>query len=161
MIKTILGKLLSITLCLIFCFIFCSCEFCRINYGSTNTSNYLGTSINKDDDPFTFESVDELKIAIKKEPKYYNNKQVTVKGTAIAYEDCILLVDFNGTDFGAMERYESKKNSVVIIIPDDVLYSVLETGDYIEVNGTVAISDGKTYLDNCDYTMIATCKERE
>lgn len=158
--KTTLNKSFSVILCLLLCFGFCSCEIYYKSHSGTETSFYVSTSNKDDGDLFTFESVDELKVAIKKEPKYYNDMQVTVKGTAIAY-DSVLLVDFSGSDFGAMERYEAKKNSITIIITDDILYSVLETGDYIEVYGTVKISNGEFYLDNCRYTMIKTANERD
>ena len=158
--KLMLLKLMSVALCVTLAFSFCSCEFYYKSHGKMETSIDVSTSIYNDEDPFAFGSVDELKNAIKKEPKYYNDMQVTVKGTAIAY-DSVLLVDFSGSDFGTMERYEAKKNSITIIITDDILYSVLETGDYIEVYGTVKISNGEFYLDNCRYTMIKTANERD
>ena len=155
-------KKLFIVILVITFSMFClsSCEFYYKSYGEMETSIDIATSINDDGDPFTFRSVDELKIAIKKEPKYYNDMQVTVNGTVIAYDDSVLLADLSGSGVGLMEEFYARQNSITIIITDDILYSVLETGDYIEVYGTVKISNGEFYLDNCRYTMIKTANER-
>lgn len=153
--KKHITELLLAVFCVIFAFGFSSCETYVENISKAETS------VVDDGDPFTFESVDELKIAIKKEPKYYSNKQVTVKGTAIAYDDSFLLADLSISGVGLMEEFYARQNSITVIIPDDILCSVLETGDYIKIAGTVNISNGEIYLDNCTYTMIITANERE
>ena len=150
-------RILSFSLCVILSFSLFSCVEQDNNIGETETANM------DDNDPYTFSTVSELKNAIKKNPKHYNNKDITIQGTIMKVDSDTLLVDFSGSTLGAMERYEIKKDSsryIAIVIPDDILSAVLETGDYIKLSGTVRISEGEIYLDNCEYTMIATRDER-
>lgn len=143
-------RLLSIILCI--CLLLCltSCG------GDTEETESSSTSTKQ-----TY--VEDLKIAIKKNPTGYNGKQITVEGYACLYSNVIYLCDiYYGTN--AMDRFEFNKNTkskIEIVITDDVLLSVLGNGDYIKVTGKVKIAEGEFYLDNCTYTMITTYEERQ
>ena len=139
------------------------CASCANNSGNSDITETMREEQTDDGDPFTFSTVSELKNAIKKNPKYYNNKEITIQGTVMKSDSDTLLVDFNGSSLGAMERYEIKQDSsryIAIVVPDDILSAVLETGDYINLNGTVRILEGEIYLDHCEYTMVMTRDER-
>lgn len=156
-------KYTSIFLMIVLCATVTLCTSCANNRENSNISETMREEQTDDGNPFTFSTVSELKNAIKKNPKYYNNKEITIQGTICDRDSGLLLVDFNGSSIGVKEYAEIRKNSsryIAIVIPDDVLSAVLETGDYIKLNGTVRISEGEIYLDNCEYTMITTRDER-
>ena len=157
--KTYIPMFLMIALCVALLF----CVSCANNSGSPDMTEITSAEQTDDGDPFTFSTVSELKNAIKKNPKYYNDEEITILGTAMTIDSEVLLVDFSGSSLGAMDRYEIRQDTnryITILIPDDVLLTVLETGDYIRLSGTVKISDGEIYLDDCEYTMIKTYEER-
>lgn len=108
-----------------------------------------------------FGTVSELLSAIKHDPYNYIDKEIQVKGTFCKFESdkSALLFDRSLTSdgdpsSGVSFRYEARRSpNIDIKISDDILYTVAEDGDYITVSGTVKISDGKIYLDNCTYTL--------
>jgi hypothetical protein len=110
----------------------------------------------------SFDSVKDFKNAIKHNPSHYNGKSVSVKGT-IAKTDSEILLGSSIYFFDISQvqiRDEVKNNTnISIIISDAMQLSVLETGDRVVICGTVTISDGEIYLDNCEYTMIETFEE--
>lgn len=137
--------------------------------------------LNSDPDNVTysdsFNSVKELNAAIKKNPTYYNNKRIKVVGTIIKYDNEdgnsfdleTYIVDDNGSDFSTYDdfdfyiwmRYNRNSEGIIPIeITDDLQYTVVETGDYVKMYGTVKISNGEIYLTDCEYSMIATRDER-
>jgi hypothetical protein len=134
-----------------------SCDigsFTEIKTGTqTESSNY-------EDD--SFESAKALNIAIKHNPSHYNGKVVSVTGT-IAKTDSEMLLGSSSYWSGISRteiRYKVKSNpNFRIVMSDEIQQSVLETGDKVEICGTVTISDGEIYLDNCEYTMIETFEE--
>lgn len=151
--------LLLATLCVFSTALLSSCANYKETVDVTETACEDQTD---DNDPFTFSTVSELKNAIKKNPKFYCDKEIAVKGTAVKMDNGFRLVDFNGSKLEGMERYAIRTTSsyIAIIIPDDILLSVLETGDYISLNGIVGIAEGEIYLDDCEYAMIETQEER-
>ncbi|MEE0969612.1 MAG: hypothetical protein U0M06_09600 [Clostridia bacterium] len=129
--------------------------------------------LNSDPDNVTysdsFNSVKELNAAIKKNPTYYNNKRIKVVGTIYKDDDDNVIADDNGYDFSAFthfdyriwaRREENSKGIISIEITDDLQNTVVETGDYVKMYGTVIISNGEIYLTDCEYSMIATRDER-
>lgn len=109
-----------------------------------------------------FDSVKDLKNAIKHNPSQYNGKVVSVKGTIAKIDSEILLgSSIYFSDISQVQiRHEVKTNpNFRIIISDEIQRSVLETGDKVVIHGTVIISDGEIYLDGCEYTMIETFEE--
>ena len=137
--------------------------------------------LNSDPDNVTyadsFNSVEELNVAIKKNPTYYNNKRIKVVGTIIKYDNedgnifdlDTYIVDDNGSDFSTYDEFDfyvwmrynrNSKGIIPIEITDDLQYTVVETGDYVKMYGTVKISNGEIYLTNCEYSIIATRDER-
>lgn len=108
-----------------------------------------------------FGTVSELLSAIKHDPYNYIDKDIQVQGTFCKFENDknALLFDRSLTSDGDSSsgvafRYEARRSpNIDIMISDDILYTVAEDGDYITVSGTVKISDGKIYLDNCTYTL--------
>lgn len=150
-------KFLSIIFCIgiIFCLISCQGDNSQ-KIEETETSS---TSTNQ-----TY--VQDLNLAIKKTPTEYNGKEVTVKGycfTRLDGHDVKYLADV--CVVGAGNRYkfdkDGNKSRIKILITDEVLLTVLDHGDYIELTGTVTISNGEIYLDDCTYTMITPYEEME
>ena len=127
--------------------------------------------LNSDPDDVTysdsFNSVEELNAAIKNNPTFYNNKRIKVVGTIYKDDDFLDIADDNGCDFSAFTHIEFRiykrnypKYVISIEIADDLQYTVVETGDYVKMYGTVKISNGEIYLTDCEYSMIATRDER-
>lgn len=104
---------------------------------------------------YSFNTVADLLAAIKADPYKYANKEVQVKGTLAKCEDILALVDISeplSSYYGVELRYQVKNNpSINIKITDDILYSVAEHNDHLQITGTVKISNGEIYLDNCTY----------
>lgn len=141
-------RILSIALCVILSFSLFSCIEQDNNVGETETVNI------DDNDPYTFDTVAELKSAIKKNPGEYENKQVTVEGSIVKNDNQVILSDAVG-DGGVMFRQNARKSpNITIIMIDDKKNTLLDDGDYVKIHGTVKISDVEIYLDNCDYEMI-------
>ena len=112
-------------------------------------------------DGIHFGTVADLLSAIKHDPYNYIGKEIQVYGTLCKFDSDTLLFDRQPTsdsskNTGVAFRYEAQNSpNIEIIIPDKVLYTVIEDGDYIAVSGTVKISDDKIYLDNCTYSFIS------
>lgn len=137
-------RILSIALCVILSFGLFSCG----EHDNDNTTNI------DDNDPYTFDTVAELKSAIKKNPGQYEDKQVSVEGSIVTKENSIILSDAVG-DGGAMFRADALRSpNITIIIANDKKVTLLDNGDYVKICGAVKISDDEIYLDNCDYEMI-------
>lgn len=108
-----------------------------------------------------FNSISDLLKSIKYDPYKYANKEVQVKGTLIKQEEenILALVELSvvHTDVSVLDgyigRYHYRNDPCIdIIITDELLYTVSESGDYLTVCGIVRISDGEIYLDGCSYT---------
>ena len=105
-----------------------------------------------------FETVSDLLSAIKHDPYNYIDKEVQVKGTLCKFEGDIITAlvevpDPLAVKNGVVFRYEAIKSPKInIIISDEIMYTVIESGDYITACGIVRISNGELYLDNCTYT---------
>ena len=113
------------------------------------------------EEPVVFKTVSDLLKAIKYDPYKYVNEKIQVKGTLIKQDDSgiLALVDLSVTytDTSVLDGYAGRYHyrndpCIDIIITDDILKTVAESGDYMTVEGTVRISDEKIYLDNCTYT---------
>lgn len=120
------------------------------------------------EDSNLIDTVEELKIAIKKNPYEYADTQVSINGTIYIHIDngikTIRLVDYFGDMRGIggstsfeVGLYASPK--IEIKMSNDS-YCLFETGDYVNMIGTVKISNGMIYLDDCKYTTILTHEER-
>lgn len=143
-------RILCIALCVILIFSFSSCRKTD-NKGTTETTETVD-----DNDPYTFNTVADLKSAIKKEPSLYEDNQVTVKGSISKMAGGIILTDAVG-DGGAMFSANARTSpNITIIVPDDKKVTLLDSGDRVEIIGTVKISDVEIYLDACDYKIITS-----
>ena len=146
-------RILSIALCVILSFSLFSCIEQDNNVGETETVNI------DDNDPYTFDTVAELKSAIKKNPGEYENKQVTVEGSIVKNDNQVILSDAVG-DGGAMFRADALRSpNITIIITNEKNVTLLDNADYVKIHGTVKISDVEIYLDDCDYEMIKSVYE--
>ena len=103
----------------------------------------------------SFETVSDLLNAIKNDPYTYANKTIQVKGTLAKCDPILALVEINeplDSYYGVELRYQIKNNpSIDIKITDDILYTVAEHNDYLQISGVVKIVNGEIYLDNCTY----------
>ena len=139
-------------LCIVFIFCLVSCQ----DDGSANTEESSAYT----EPVASFETVKDFKIAIKKNPTSYIDKRVLVKG----YMDKLVLMNtFTRLSDVHTESDELKDPNIPIIevfILDPTLRTVVEDGDYIEICGTVSVSDGEICLKDCTYTMITTNEER-
>lgn len=118
---------------------------------------------------YEFSSVNALITAIKKNPEAYHNKQVKVFGMLLTYEGYdsnkdyvkfLSLFDYNGENVSFNENYEARsfyynkieaKQAIDVTLSSDLQYTVAETGDYVNLYGTVKITNGEIYLDKCQY----------
>ena len=135
----------------------CCLSSCSSNEGTVDSSIPSETV----SDGVHFGTVSDLLTAIKHDPYNFIDKEIQVKGTLCKFESETLLFDYLNTSVhpdGGIDRYEFRSAArtnpnIGIIIPDEIMYTVVESGDYITASGTVKISDGKIYLDNCTYTL--------
>ena len=108
----------------------------------------------------SFDSVEELKAAIKNDPHKYNGKRVSVKGYADIFlpsysSDIVYLCDSLPDDSKPVTGNDllNRSPSIRVYITDDVKLSVLEQGDYINLNGVITISSSnEIYLHHCTYS---------
>ena len=156
--KKLLAVLILI-LCVIPTFHIASCK------GDPTENSYTSAT---EKDPSSIDTVKELNIAIKKNPNEYADTQISINGTIYIYIDnngvkTTSLVDYSGdmrgiggTSFDVV-LYSSPK--IEIKMSNDS-YSLFETGDYVNIVGTVKISNVTIYLNDCTYTTILTLEER-
>lgn len=110
----------------------------------------------------SFDSAEELINAIKHNPKFYNGKVVSVRGSIGNLSDSLILGNtgyWEGMGKTSFNSNLKRKPYIAVVISDDIQQSVVETGDRVRINGTVTIANGEIYLDNCEYTMIETFEE--
>lgn len=126
--------------------------------------------LSKDPDNVTysyeFSSVNALLTAIKKNPEAYHNKQVKIFGMILTYEHEtfnrkeIVLIDYKGETLPDNDGYQARylkrnkieaKQAIEVTMLNDLQYTVAETGDYVNLYGTVKITNGEIYLDKCQY----------
>ena len=132
----------------------------RKQLSSSNSSN-----TNSNNSKYSFNSVEALLKAIKKDPTAYNNVQIKVvgsalKGTTTSGQKALLFdLPSNSTlnsDFDynywiwRLEK-ESSHPQIYFTLTDNIQFTVLSSGDYIKVTGTVRIANNQIYLDNCSY----------
>ena len=122
-------------------------EYWKDKYNASNSDNDTYT--------YSFNNVNDLLSAIKTNPYEYNNKEVQVEGTLAKCDAILALVDINEPldSRGVMLRSQLKNNpNINIKIPDDLLYTIANHNDYMQISGTVKIANGEIYLNNCTYT---------
>lgn len=129
-------------------------------------NKYMATDSSNVTYSYDFSSVNALLSAIKNNPTAYNNKQVKVFGMIFAYEHAtfnrkeIALIDYKGEELsygsGVQTRFfknqkTEAKEAIEVTLSSDLQYTVSETGDYVNLYGTVRITNGEIYLDKCQY----------
>ena len=138
----------------------------------TDTANTDTTPVTTDDnDPYTFELVQDLKLAIKKNPEMYENKQITVKGSILKTDGKVIVSDaaplsiddtFNGSTLMAEVEFRKRANAnpnIAIVMSKDNTATLLDSGDYVKIIGTVTITNSEVYLGSCTYEMIKSIYE--
>lgn len=124
---------------------------------------------------YSFDTVEELIIAIKKNPATYKNRQIEVLGTAIKddYEGNSYIVDDSDFDFSSVDssfdvqyyvwlKTQKETNATIsVVITDELSYAVVSTGDYVKMRGTVKVSNGEIYLDDCECEIVKCASERK
>ena len=142
--KKLCSTFLSIILATVSLFPFTSCK----SYENT-ASNSESSSVEK------YEPITELLLAIKKNPTEYNNKEVTINGTFLEENGETVLLDYHQSagsnlQFGVEERYQARnKTKIAVVLKKEVSSYVIDSWDYIEVTGTVKITEAGIYLDDC------------
>lgn len=163
-------KILRIVLCIVLCFVLFSC-------GEQNKKIETDASdipvINKDN-VHKFDSIANFKSAVKKDAEKYENMQVSVKGSILKNNGKIVIIENqlteeqltsinSGGEFSirhSREKIIEQSIHMVVIIPNDKKVAILDDGDYVEIYGTVKISNTGIYLDSCDYEMIQSVYEQ-
>ena len=149
-------RVLILVLCVILILCFVSCEL----IGDETETETETTSVIDDNDPYTFESVADLIIAIKKYPSQYEDKQITVKGLILKNTDGITLRDKLWDGDSLIDELNGKKSpQITILMSTETKITLLESGDRVKIIGTIKISDVEIYLDNCEYEMIKSIYE--
>ena len=130
---------------------YASCQNSTIENQSDSTMESIPTEILE-----SFETVELFKIAVKKTPAQYNGKRVAIKGYANPlFSRVVYLFD----NLPADDELWDDRVRIRVSITDSVQLSVLEKGDYIEINGIVSINIEEIVLDYCTYTMLKTKEE--
>lgn len=120
---------------------------------------------------FSFQNVEELRTAIKKDPDKYNNAKIKVIGTIKKHDDGFELIDFfvdstTSSGDGGLERYELHQEinasnwKIDVYIANEAQYAVGETGDYVKFYGTLHLNKDGVYLSDGQYDLIASFDER-
>ena len=105
----------------------------------------------------SFDSVEDLKAALKNDPNKYEGKRVSVKGYAKVFYSIVYLFD----DLPAADEPWGDRTRYEVHITDDAKLAVLENGDYIDLNGVITISpSGEIYMLHCDYSFANTKAEQ-
>lgn len=127
---------------------------------------YLNSDSDNSSYAYSFNSVYSLLKAIKNNPKKYNGKQIKVIGTVCKKEKWETVLFDNDDDFVFsndlgirallyLGECEDNGKLILITISDDVMYTVLENGNYIKIYGTVKIENNQLALDKCEYERIS------
>ena len=133
-----------------------------------------------EDDPnnveyeYYFESIEDLRYAIKHSPDKYNNAKVKVIGNIYKQNTTTYLIDYalKSSDFDWMDEPKVSlfeywtivdnypNRAIEVIITNDSQRLVAESGDLVKMYGTVKITTYGIFLSNCTYDLIATFEER-
>lgn len=132
---------------------------------------------------YYFESVDDLRDAIKHDPDKYNGKKVKVIGTLHEplRTSAIFLVDYTLSSTDKITQCNLSDNTLTgdelsikydfiqtldistkvhIIITNEAQKAVIEEGDFIKLYGTIVIDSSGIRIEDCEYKLIATLEER-
>lgn len=147
-----------------------SCDILQISKDTETTE----VATTPQSDSISFDTVNDLIIAVKRNPSTYADKKVTVKGTILKEKDyytavCDLsdisdLSYSSGFDFEAYliyDKYKEYNYCIDIEFCDDFTYAVSSKGDYVELCGTVMVSNGELILGNCECEIIEFASERK
>ena len=145
-------KILVLLLAAIILFSLSSCQSKNNKTEETTTIEQIPTEITA-----TFNTVESFKIAVKKDPAKYNGKRISIKAYANPLLSRVYLFD----NVPADDELWDDRPRVQVVITDSIKLSVLEDGDYIELNGVVTITSDEVYLDHCTYTMLKTSEEQK
>ena len=134
-------------------------EYWKNKYMATDPANVTYS--------YEFSSVNALLTAIKKNPEAYHNKQVKVFGMILTCNKLgkttktVHVFDYKGEDVNfstssgdalyLMLTKDEAKELIEINLSSDLQYTVAETGEYVNLYGTVKITNGEIYLDKCQY----------
>lgn len=97
----------------------------------------------------SFNSVEELKTAIKNDPHKYDGKRVSVKAYVWKLYTVVYLLD----NLPASGELWDDRARIKVYITDNKKLTVLEHGDYINLEGVITFSyDGEIYMTDCTYS---------
>ena len=145
-------KIVVFFLLIIMAFNISACQTGDNGGDNTDATEQIPTEITA-----TFDTVEAFKIAIKKDPSQYNGKRVSIKAYANPLLSHVYLFD----NVPADDELLDDRPRVQVVITDSIKLSVLEDGDYIDLNGVVTITSEEVYLNHCTYTMIKTNEEQK
>jgi hypothetical protein len=150
------SSFLSMTLCIISAFCLSSCETDTPNPNDVSNSNTTGVSYG------TY--IKDLKLAIKKNPTEYIHNRITLKGMIAHQNGETFILDYHNTTTNSLQGHFLgsgllDKSAFKIVLKNTLENSLLESWDYVELSGTIAISNGKIYLDNCECDILVANEE--
>ena len=136
--------------------------------------NATETNTAPKENQFTFKTVNDLVVAIKRNPSVYANEKITVKGTVLKKNDHNAICDlsdipdylsssleYDVREYRIYRNCKENNSGIDIVFGDDLSYSVVTAGDYVELCGTVQISNGEIKIDNCKCEIITFASERK
>lgn len=157
---------------LICCFTLCSCSKKDIQENITDLKTEAPGESDTDSNN-SFKTINDLIIAIQKNPSVYSSKKVIVEGTILKKDDYTAICDlsdvsdlsaamaFDVAEYSIYRNYKAENKCIDIKIYDDLTYAIVGSGDYVKLSGTVKVADGEVYLDNCECEVIKSLSGRK
>lgn len=166
--KIFLKYIVPFIFCISMLSCFVSCDMIQMHQSAETTE-----TTETEEDMFSFDSVYDLIIAIKKNPSAYGNEKVTVQGTIFKQGDYTAICDisdvsdlstssdFSVSGYAVYRNCKKTNHGIDIEFYNDISYAVVTTGDYVELSGTVKTINGEIILDNCECEIIKFASERK
>lgn len=110
--------------------------------------------------------INDLKLNIKKNPTDYVGQQITLNGMIILKDGETFILDYHNhtgytleesatmTRAGILDKYAFK-----IVLAENIENSLLESMDYVELNGKITISNGEILLNDCECKILVASEE--
>ena len=174
--KHLYKRIIMIASCVALSFCVMSCDI-GLTHETTETTvppETTETTVPPENNPYLFETVNELIMAIKRNPSFYYNEEVTVNGTILKAKNYYTAIcdlsdisnlssslEFDFEVYNIYTKWKEANFCIDIEINDELLYAVVVTGDYVKLCGTVKVADGEFYLDVSKCEVLKFASERK